>query len=71
MLVVVDEPRKGKKFGADVAGPAAAAILKEALGYTSSGAHAEPVGPEGFQPFEAPTAVLSDQPWMEVNGAPR
>ncbi|MBK7876355.1 MAG: hypothetical protein IPJ77_11465 [Planctomycetes bacterium] len=71
VLVVVDEPRKGKKFGADVAGPAAVAILKEALGHTSAGVRGEPVGPEGFQPFVAPAAVLSDQPWMEVSGAPR
>lgn len=71
VLVVVDEPRKGKKFGADVAGPAAAAILKEALHYTSGGVRSEPVGPEGFQSFEASSAVLSDQPWMEVSGAPR
>ena len=71
VLVVVDEPRKGKKFGADVAGPAAAAILKEALGYTRSGVRAGELCPEGFQAFEASSAVLSGQPWMEVTGAPR
>ncbi|MBI5365126.1 MAG: hypothetical protein HZA53_18255 [Planctomycetes bacterium] len=71
VLVVVDEPRKGKKFGADVAGPAAAAILKEALGHTHGGVLPEAIGPEGFQAFQAPAAQLSDRPWMEVSGAPR
>lgn len=71
VLVVVDEPRKGKKFGADVAGPAAAAILKEALGTTHGGVRALPLSPEGFVGFEADAPVLSDAPWMEVDGATR
>lgn len=37
VLVVVDEPRGRSKFGSDVAGPAALAILKEALGLTRAG----------------------------------
>ena len=37
VLVVVDEPRSKKKFGSDVAGPAAISVLKEALGLTVGG----------------------------------
>jgi cell division protein FtsI/penicillin-binding protein 2 len=72
VLVVVDEPRKGKKFGADVAGPAAAAILKEALGYTHGGVRAAPLSAEGLQAFEAGAGeLLTERPWMEVSGAAR
>jgi cell division protein FtsI/penicillin-binding protein 2 len=72
VLVVVDEPRRGKKFGADVAGPAAAAILAEALGRTHAGARPPQRSPEGFVSLEAGPAgaarapALSDQPWREV-----
>lgn len=71
VLVVVDEPRKGKKFGADVAGPAAAAILKEALGRTHGGVLSTTLSPEGFVGFEAHEPVLTDAPWMEVERATR
>lgn len=37
VLVVVDEPRGGEKFGSRVAGPAAMRILQEALGRTEDG----------------------------------
>ena len=37
VLMVVDEPRSKLKFGSDVAGPAAASVLKEALGLTKGG----------------------------------
>lgn len=37
VLLVVDEPRSKMKFGSDVAGPAAASVLKEALGLTEGG----------------------------------
>ena len=33
----VEEPRSKKKFGSDVAGPAAMRVLKEALGLTEGG----------------------------------
>lgn len=37
VLIVVDEPRGKKKFGSDVAGPAAGRVLAEALGLTVNG----------------------------------
>ena len=53
VLVVVEEARGGKRYGADVAGDAAASILKEALGRTRGGV--VPVAPDasGFEPLEA------------------
>jgi cell division protein FtsI/penicillin-binding protein 2 len=53
VLVVVDEPRGGKKYGADVAGPAAVGILEAALGYTRGGEKFTPPTPEGFVPMSA------------------
>jgi len=52
VLVVVDEPRGGKKFGADVAGPAALAILEQALGTRREGARPPELSPEGFADLE-------------------
>ena len=37
VLIVVDEPRGNKKYGSDVAGPAAQRVLAEALGLTVNG----------------------------------
>jgi cell division protein FtsI/penicillin-binding protein 2 len=48
VLVVVDEPRGRQKFGSDVAGPAAAAILEEALGTRRDGVRPPALSPEGF-----------------------
>jgi len=48
VLVVVDEPRGGLKFGADVAGSAAVAILEEALGSRRDGSPRLVLSPEGF-----------------------
>lgn len=78
VLVVVDEPRKGKKFGADVAGPAAIAILKEALGLTRNGTRPSELSAEGFAAIEGDAAraldqrassLLAEQPWMESTEA--
>ncbi len=78
VLVVVDEPRGGKKYGSDVAGPAAAGVLKEALGYTRDGVRVEPLPDDGFAPLDELSASrlashfrLSDAPWSEeeVTGA--
>ncbi len=76
VLVVVDEPRGGKKYGSDVAGPAAAGVLKEALGYTRDGVRVEPLPEDGFAPLDELAASelakhfhLSDAPWSEVAGA--
>jgi cell division protein FtsI/penicillin-binding protein 2 len=67
VLVVVDEPCKGK-FGGDVAGPAAVAIFKEAVGFTTLGE--EPVYDlvEGFAPSETDVELqgAADQPWAEA-----
>jgi hypothetical protein len=54
VLVVVDEPRGGKKFGADVAGPAAIAILEEALGSRREGTRPPDLSPEGFADLAIP-----------------
>jgi hypothetical protein len=53
VLVVVDEPRGGKKYGAEVAGPAAVGILEAALGYTRGGEKFTPPTHEGFVPMSA------------------
>lgn len=66
VYVVVDEPRGGKKYGSDVAGPAAIAILQEALSYTRDGVVPPPAPIEGFSALEASTVELSQEPWAEV-----
>jgi cell division protein FtsI (penicillin-binding protein 3) len=48
VLVVVDEPRGGGKYGSDVAGPAAKTILEVALGTRREGVRPKPLSPEGF-----------------------
>ncbi|MFN0009443.1 MAG: penicillin-binding transpeptidase domain-containing protein [Planctomycetota bacterium] len=48
VLVVADEPRGSKKYGSDVAGPAAAAILEEALLTRRDGVRPPALSPEGF-----------------------
>ena len=60
VLVVADEPRSKKKFGSDVAGPAAVRILVEALGLTQSGAELDDDAYEGFgfAPGTAPSGLL-------------
>jgi cell division protein FtsI/penicillin-binding protein 2 len=73
VLVVVDEPTGKKKFGSDVAGPAAVRILAEALGRTRDGVETTPVTAEGFAlcadpvelaPVEAVRAALAGvEPW--------
>jgi cell division protein FtsI/penicillin-binding protein 2 len=80
VLVVVDEPRGGKKFGADVAGPAAVAILEEALGSRRGGVRPPPLTPEGFANLDPPhgtarassaAAASPPLPWEEVRLAAR
>ena len=58
VLVVVDEPRGGKKFGADVAGPAALAVLEEALGTRRDGASPPELSPEGFADLAGPALYV-------------
>ncbi len=66
VLIVVEEPITKLKFGSDVAGPTAIAVLKEALGIT---AHGEPVADRAaWEPSygyeEAPEG--SFQPWRDA-----
>jgi cell division protein FtsI/penicillin-binding protein 2 len=66
VLVVTDDPRKGGHFGADISGPTAVAILKEALGRTHLG---DPIVPDvvaGFAPSHERSVRSLDQPWAEV-----
>ncbi|MFT5080601.1 MAG: hypothetical protein ACI84E_001258, partial [Planctomycetota bacterium] len=79
VLVVVDEPQ-GEKFGSRVAGPAAVAVLAEALGVTRDGKElieipgeedsiiAVEAGSE-IHTTLAPegSATSGAQPWLEAN----
>ena len=69
VLVVVEEPRRGGKFGSDVAGPTAIALLEEALGWTAGGeALVDDVVP-GFAPLEraeGPDDVGRPATWSEA-----
>jgi cell division protein FtsI/penicillin-binding protein 2 len=83
VLVVVDEPRGGKKYGSDVAGPAAAAILEEALLTRRDGRRPPTLSPEGFSHLvavdpESSSAASSKRsnetfqlPWEEARLATR
>jgi hypothetical protein len=51
VLVVVEEARGGKRYGADVAGEAAASILREALGRTRGGVEPVRADASGFEPL--------------------
>ncbi|MBI5435364.1 MAG: hypothetical protein HZA52_21195 [Planctomycetes bacterium] len=65
VLVIADEPRKGK-YGSRVAGPTAISILKEALGLTRLGqAPLQAVLP-GFAPSPLMSMELSERPWAEA-----
>ncbi len=61
VLLVVDEPRSRKKFGADVAGAAAVAIMRHAHGLPRvAGAQPKPPRPPGATAFND-----SEVPWAE------
>jgi cell division protein FtsI/penicillin-binding protein 2 len=65
VYVVADEPRGSVRYGSQVAGPTAVAILKEALGETALG---QPVTSDAIGGF-ALSAIQSsdggDEPWAE------
>lgn len=63
VLLVVDEPTGKAKFGSDVAGPAAARILAEALGRTRDGAEVVPVLENGFALAGGMLQNGQDEPW--------
>jgi cell division protein FtsI/penicillin-binding protein 2 len=77
VVIVVEEPRKDKRFGSDVAGPAAISVLKDALGLTRSGTcvvERNSVVPDyGYES----AGSVQDEPWRlrpveasaEVDGA--
>jgi hypothetical protein len=67
VLVVVDEPRGPRHFGSEVAGPAAIAIVREALGFTSAGQEIESIGAGGFRAVTHEPEDASDQPWGEIH----
>jgi cell division protein FtsI/penicillin-binding protein 2 len=57
VLVVVDEARGGKKYGADVAGKAAVSILLEGLGFTRGGVPALAHDDGSFAPLSSEPAI--------------
>jgi cell division protein FtsI/penicillin-binding protein 2 len=63
VLLVVDEPTGKAKFGSDVAGPAAARILAEALGRTRDGAEVVPVLANGFALANETLVNEAGLPW--------
>jgi hypothetical protein len=71
VLVVVDEPRSKKKFGGDVAGPAAVGILKEALVRLRQPAQAIVEDASRFAVLETKAANDADHAWAEVERASR
>ena len=73
VLLVVDEPQKGK-FGSQVAGPAAVKVLAEALGLTVAGVPKEVLLEGGFAAPDEHTATFTaedEHPWMRVLEASR
>jgi hypothetical protein len=71
VLVVVDEPRGARHFGSQVAGPAAKAILREALGLTHDGEALDSLDAHGFHAVAIEPSDATDQPWAEVERASR
>jgi cell division protein FtsI/penicillin-binding protein 2 len=66
VLVVIDEPRGGQKYGSRVAGPTAVRILREALGATRNGVPTESDLRPGFAASSAKSQRGHEQPWAEV-----
>jgi hypothetical protein len=66
VYVVVDEPRGKVHYGSEVAGPAAIAILREALGFTRDGEEVDQADHDGFHAVTAAAPDAGDQPWAEA-----
>ncbi len=78
VLYVVEEPKKGGRFGSTIAGPGALAVLREALGLTRGGVDAVLLDDEGFQVLQPQgelkqriTKGAHDHPWAEDAHATR
>lgn len=65
VLVVIDEARRGGKYGSQLAGPTAMRILREALGVTQHGESLVAPLVDGFAPSEVESQRSSDAPWAE------
>lgn len=67
VYVVVDDKSAGERYGSRAAGPAAAAILREALGLTSRSEPLMTLDPRGFVPSLLPPSskTSSRLPWNE------
>ncbi len=78
VLYVVEEPKKGGRFGSTIAGPGALAVLREALGLTRGGVDSVLLDEAGFQVLQ-PQGELKqriskgahDHPWAEDARATR
>lgn len=68
VLVMVDEPVHKSRYGSDTAGPAAVAILKEALGVTALGQERRASWLAGFGQAAGLAQEAGAQPWAEVDG---
>ncbi len=66
VFIVVEEPRGEHYYGSQIAGPAAMAILKEALGLTRNGQTYSKVIPAAVNvPLEV-SRGLSEDPVLEI-----
>lgn len=64
VLLLVEEPRGSRRFGSQVAGPAAVELLKEALGLTFKGKElALELDPTGFAQSPIQERNADDLPW--------
>lgn len=68
VLVMVDEPVHKARYGSDTAGPAAVAILREALGVTALGQERRAGWIAGFGLAADLAQEAGAQPWAEVDG---
>ena len=72
VLVVVEEAKKGGRYGSEIAGPAGLAVLRESLGLTRGGVESRMLDEKGFNVVDPEgecrrrTAEgAHDHPWAE------
>ena len=68
VMIVVEEPLKKAKFGSDVAGPTAIAVLKEALGLTRGGVAVAAVAEHEPDYGYGEGTLEDDIPWAHDEG---